>query len=101
MSSPQQMDLPRPGEMIAGKYQVESILGRGGMGVVLTACHLDLNQRVAIKLLRADLAQGGEAVARFLREARAAARIQSEHVVRVFDVGRLDNGAPYIVMEHL
>jgi serine/threonine-protein kinase len=90
-----------PGTVLAGKYRVERVLGTGGMGVVVAALHEQLDERVAIKLLRADRLAQNEAVERALREARATVKIQSEHVVRVFDVGTLDTGAPYIVMEYL
>ncbi|HEY8040797.1 MAG TPA: serine/threonine-protein kinase, partial [Polyangiaceae bacterium] len=93
--------LPRPGELLAGKYTVERLLGMGGMGVVLAARHVDLDERVAIKMLLPHVQPQGEPVARFIREARAAIKIRNEHVVRVLDVGRLESGAPYIVMEYL
>jgi eukaryotic-like serine/threonine-protein kinase len=90
------------GEIIADKYQVEGVLGEGGMGLVVSAWHLGLRQRVAIKLL---LTNGSPledaAIERFQREARAAARIRSEHVCRVLDVSTLANGTPYLVMEYL
>ncbi|WP_394847902.1 protein kinase [Pendulispora brunnea] len=89
------------GETIDGKYRMDRVIGEGGMGLVLEAMHLQLEQRVAIKVLAGEALKSEEAVARFAREARAAARIQSEHVVRVFDVSTLDNGAPYLVMEYL
>ncbi|WP_394837392.1 protein kinase [Pendulispora rubella] len=89
------------GETIDGKYRMDRVIGEGGMGLVLEAMHLQLEQRVAIKVLAGEALKSEEAVARFAREARAAARIQSEHVVRVFDVATLDNGAPYLVMEYL
>jgi len=89
------------GQLIAGKYRVERVLGRGGMGVVVAAHHLVLDQVVAIKFLLPEALGSAEAVARFEREARAAVKIQSEHVARVTDVGRLENGAPYMVMELL
>jgi serine/threonine-protein kinase len=89
------------GQLIAGKYRIEQMLGRGGMGVVMAALHEHLNQRVALKFLTDDAYQQPEAVARFLREARSAVQIQSEHVARVMDVGTLESGAPYMVMEHL
>ena len=89
-----------PGEILAGKYRVERVLGAGGMGVVVSALHLELDQRVAVKFLLAQIASP-EAVARFVREARAAVKIRSEHVARVIDVGRLGDGAPYMVMEYL
>jgi len=71
------------------------------MGVVVEAMHEELDQRVAIKLMAEHAASNTEWAARFAREARAAARIRSEHVVRVFDVGKLDTGQPYMVMELL
>ncbi len=97
------MSLPYPpGTVLAGKYRVERLLGKGGMGWVVVATHLQLEQRVALKFMNAEHAgQHPDSVARFLREARAAARIQSEHVARVSDVGTLDNGSPYLVMEYL
>jgi serine/threonine-protein kinase len=88
-----------PGSVIAGKYRVERIIGQGGMGVVLAARHLGLDELVAVKLIREERAEGPESLARFQREARAAARIKSEHVARVLDVDRLPEGSPYIVME--
>jgi eukaryotic-like serine/threonine-protein kinase len=86
------------GDRIADKYLVEQRLGSGGMGVVVAARHIELGQPVAIKLL---YRRGEAAAARFLREARICARLTSDHIPRVFDIGRLDNGAPYIVMERL
>ncbi len=89
------------GAILDGKYRVERVLGRGGMGVVLAAVHLQLGQRVALKLLLPEVCANQDAVDRFLREARAAVRIQSEHVARVTDVGTLGSGEPYMVMEYL
>jgi serine/threonine-protein kinase len=91
----------REGDVLVGKYRVERVLGSGGMGIVVAARHLRLEERVAIKFLHPDALTNGEAVARFEREARAAARIKSEHVARVSDVGTLDNGCPYMIMEYL
>src|SRR4051812_27787936 len=71
------------------------------MGVVLAAHHLHLDQRVAIKLLLPELVRDHEVVTRFLREGRAAAKIKSEHVVRVLDVATLESGEPYMIMEYL
>jgi serine/threonine-protein kinase len=90
-----------PGDVLAGKYSVERVLGVGGMGVVVEAMHLELDERVALKFLLPAALENPEAATRFVREARAAVRIKSEHVVRVSDVGRLEDGAPYIVMEFL
>jgi serine/threonine-protein kinase len=89
------------GEVIGGKYRVERVLGIGGMGVVVAAIHLQLDQRVALKFLRAEARDNDEVVERFTREARAAAKISSEHVGRVMDVGRLDSGELFMVMEYL
>ena len=91
----------REGEVLAGKYRVERVLGMGGMGVVVAAMHLDLHELRAIKFMLSTALDNAEAVERFMREARAAARLRSEHVARVHDVGHLDNGAPYMVMEYL
>ncbi len=91
----------REGDVLAGKYCVERVLGVGGMGVVVAARHVQLGQKVALKfLLPAALTNAG-VVARFDQEARAAARLRSQHVARTLDVGTMENGAPYIVMEHL
>lgn len=89
-----------PGEVLAEKYQIESVLGRGGMGLVVSAMHLHLRERVAVKLLLPEVTHP-DAVARFIREARAASKIKNEHVARVTDVGMLPSGLPYMVMEHL
>src|SRR5688572_9829029 len=95
--------VPAVGEVIAQKYRVESIVGAGGMGVVVSARHLQLGQVVAIKLLTLppDEDRRDEAIARFLHEAQAAAKLQSDHVVRIYDVGQLDSGLPFMVMELL
>ena len=91
----------RQGDILAGKYRVERVLGAGGMGVVVAAHHVQLDKRVAIKFLLPDALSNAEAVERFAREARAAVKITSEHVARVIDVGTLETGAPYMVMEFL
>src|SRR5262245_59127005 len=91
----------REGEVLAGKYRVDRVLGVGGMGVVVAAHHIELDDKVAIKFLLPETLENGEAVARFAREARAAVKIKSEHVARVSDVGKLESGAPYMVMEYL
>jgi hypothetical protein len=102
--------------LLAGKYRIERVLGQGGMGVVVAAVHVALDERVAIKLLLPEALGNAEVVARFQREARAAVRIKSEHVARVLDVGTVDPaaatlqpafgvpfvpGAPFMVMEYL
>jgi eukaryotic-like serine/threonine-protein kinase len=96
------MDSPvQEGDLLAGKYRVEKVLGFGGMGVVVSAFRGDLEQRVAVKFLSQAAAERPDAAERFRREARAAAKIRSEHVARVLDVGTLDTGLPYMVMEFL
>jgi serine/threonine protein kinase len=96
------MDSPvQEGDLLAGKYRVEKVLGFGGMGVVVSAFRGDLDQRVAVKFLTPAAAERPDAAERFRREARAAAKIRSEHVARVLDVGTLDTGLPYMVMEYL
>src|SRR5437868_1659788 len=92
---------PEPGMVLAGKYRVEQVLGVGGMGAVVAAHHLQLDQKVAIKYLLPEALKSREVVERFAREARAAAKIRGEHVARVIDVGQFDDGAPYIIMEYL
>jgi serine/threonine-protein kinase len=91
----------KEGDVLAGKYRVEKVLGEGAMGVVVAAMHVHLGERVALKFLKEELANNQEVVARFLREAQSAVRIKGEHIARVSDVGTLENGAPYMVMEYL
>lgn len=86
---------------LARKFRLERTLGSGGMAVVLAAHHLALDQRVALKLLLPEATRSKAAVARFRKEARAAAMIKNEHVVRILDVAVTGSGLPYIVMEHL
>lgn len=100
-SEPMKIEAPQPGTIIGGKYVVEGLLGAGGMGVVLSARHQQLDQRVAIKLLLKEAREHPEVLERFMREARAAAKIHGEHIARVIDVGELSDGAPYMVMEYL
>ena len=89
------------GDVLAGRYRVERVLAAGGMGVVVAARHVQLGQKVALKFLLPVAAANADAAARFQREARAAALLRSEHVARVTDVGNLDGGEPYMVMEFL
>jgi serine/threonine-protein kinase len=97
-----ELDVPVvPGDVVGGRYVVDGMLAAGGMGVVCLATHIDLQQRVAIKFLREAFAKNESLVQRFLNEARAAAVLKSDNVVRVIDVGQLDGGRPYLVMEHL
>jgi len=94
-------DLVKPGEVVAGKYRIDRVLGRGGMGVVVEAWHLHFEERVAVKFLLPERVKDEESMARFEREAKAAYRIKSEHAARVLDVGRTENNVPYIAMEFL
>jgi len=99
------------GDVLVGKYRVEAILGVGGMGMVVAARHLALDEKVALKFMLPAVLADKSAIERFLREARAAVKLKGEHVARVLDVGTLDQaadttwsvlaGSPYIVMEYL
>jgi len=91
---------PRPGDLIAGKYRLESELGRGGMGAVYAVRHGSTGRRFAIKLLNRELSGNADAEARFLREAMLASSINHPAIVEVYDVGRADD-TPYMVMKLL
>lgn len=86
---------------MGGRYRVRRVIGRGGMGAVVAAEHVTLGEAFAIKFLHPKLARDSASVERFFREAKAATRIKSEHVVRVLDVGQTEAGIPFIVMELL
>jgi serine/threonine protein kinase len=90
-----------PGEIVDGRYVVQSNLGGGGMAGVCRATHVALNQPVAIKVMSSCVRDVADVEQRFMREARAATQLKSAHVVRVFDVGTMPDGAPYMVMEYL
>ena len=90
-----------PGEILLGKYRVEEVIGIGGMGRVVRASHLYLQQPVAIKILLPNMVESRSTVERFLREAQSTVRLRSEHIARVMDVGTLPDGAPFMVMEFL
>jgi serine/threonine protein kinase len=94
-------DVLSPGDVIDGKYRVVRRIGEGGMGAVWEGVNLRINRRVAIKVMHAAMARHKRLVARFEREAQAAANIDSAHVVEVFDLGDLANGERYMVMEYL
>lgn len=93
--------MPAFGDVVDGKYRVEERIGIGGMGVVVAARHLQLKQKVALKFLLPEGLRKKGVKERFMREARAAVAIASEHIARVIDVGALPSGIPFIVMEHL
>jgi len=92
---------PKAGLLVAGKYRIERVIGEGGMGIVVAATHEGLDQKVAIKFLAPEAIRNPEVVERFMREAKVAAKVKSEHVARVSDVGRVDGSTPFIVMEYL
>jgi len=89
------------GQVLSGRFRVEHVIGVGSMGVVLAARHLELDERVAIKFIRAEMQKVPGVLSRFAREAKAAVSIKSEHVAQVFDVGTAEGIGPYIVMEYL
>lgn len=91
----------KEGDVLAGKYRIEQVIGVGGMGIVVSAMHLELDRRVALKFLLPQAADNDELVGRFLREAKASRKLQGEHVTQVLDVGLMDDGRAYIVMEYL
>src|SRR6185369_1660327 len=90
-----------PGDLVAGKYEVDRVLGVGGMGAVFAAVDRTTGERVALKCLLPIFCENVDVITRFLREGSATMRLQSEHIARVSATGALDSGVPYIVMEHL
>ncbi len=91
----------RSGDIFLEKYRIDRQIGCGGMGIVYAATDLDLHRKVAIKVLLPEIAAMPMAAARFVHEGRAAARIEGEHVARVFAAGRTPEGLPYMVLELL
>src|SRR5580693_3682482 len=91
----------REGEVLAGKYRLDALLGSGGMGEVYRAENLGLGRAVAIKLLREEHGESSEVVMRFLREARAANIVRHPNVVDILDIGQAEDGTPFIVQELL
>ena len=89
------------GDIVADRYQVDQVIGAGGMGIVYKARHLPLGTWVALKVIRPDIAQNSSLWRRFAREARALAALHNKHVVRVHDAGTLPTGLRYLVMELL
>ena len=92
---------PAVGALINGKYQVEKIIGEGGVGVVVAAVNVELGDRVALKFLRPEMLERADVVGRFMFEAKAASTIKCDHSATVFDVGRTADGVPFLVMEFL
>lgn len=103
MKDTEALSLPiATGDILGGKYCVERLLGRGGMGLVVAARHTVLGHVVAIKLLLPQIASRPGVVQRFLREARASVQLKGDHATRVIDVGTADTtGLPFMVMEYL
>src|SRR5262245_38448698 len=91
----------RRGALIDGTYRVERTLGAGGMALVVEATHVALGRRVAIKVLQGEGATRPEVLVRFQREAQIAAQLPGDHIARVTDLGRIESGEPYLVMELL
>ncbi len=92
------MDIP---QIIAGRFRIECEIGKGGMGTVYRASHLGLERPVAIKVLKQEVASDPEVAERFMREARTMARLRHPRAAMIFDAGRLTDGRPFIVMEHV
>ncbi|MEO7328717.1 MAG: protein kinase, partial [Minicystis sp.] len=90
-----------PGDLVAGRFEVDHVLGRGGMGVVFSAVDAERGALVAIKCLLPELCENADLVTRFVREGQATTRLHSEHVARVFEIGTLASGIPFLVMEQL
>ncbi|HEY6557326.1 MAG TPA: protein kinase [Polyangiaceae bacterium] len=91
----------RIGQVVVGKYRVDQLLGRGGMGAVYRATHTAIGKRVALKFLERNIARDRDAALRFQREAEAASKVESAHIVQIFDSGTTDEGLPFLVMELL
>ena len=88
---------PEPGAIVGDRYRLEEVLASGGMGSVWRARHVELDTLVAVKLMSAELLSSEHGEKRFRREAQAAARLKSPHIVKVFDFGTFE-GKPYLAM---
>ena len=99
LSPPKRTTDPVVGTVMAGKYRIDAVLGRGGMGAVYRATHVMLNKTVAVKTIKPNLIGSAEMVQRFQREARAATSLEHPNIVAVYDLGQADDGGLYIAME--
>jgi eukaryotic-like serine/threonine-protein kinase len=97
---PDELDL-LVGSTVLGKYHIDRLIGRGGMGAVFQATNASIGKRVALKFLGAETSKDGDAAVRFQREAEAASLAESPHIVQIFDSGRSERGLPFLVMELL
>src|SRR5829696_9032320 len=92
---------PSVGSLMAGKYRLDGVIGRRGMGAVYRATHVMLNKTVAVKTIKPDLIDSPEMAHRFQREARAATSLEHPNIVAVYDLGQAEDGALYIAMEYV
>jgi serine/threonine-protein kinase len=99
--APEPQHDPLIGQVLDGRYQVVSVLGEGGMGIVYKAKHVTLNKNLAIKVLKADVSKNQEVVERFRQEAQSATAIGNHHIIDISDFGVLSDGSTYFVMEFL
>jgi serine/threonine protein kinase len=97
---PDELDL-LVGSTVLGKYHIDRLIGRGGMGAVFQATNASIGKRVALKFLGAETSKDGDSAVRFQREAEAASLAESPHIVQIFDSGRSERGLPFLVMELL
>jgi serine/threonine-protein kinase len=86
---------------LVGKYRIESIIQKGGMGTVFSGTHIELGKKIAIKILHPNCAASKEVVQRFLNEARGTAKLQHRNIVDILDIGTDERGIPFFVMEYL
>ena len=95
-----QEGLPKPGDVVADRYQVERLIGEGGMGAVFAARDLEVDEAIALKVLLPEMTEYSDSTKRFMREVRAARAIDSPHVARLLDAGKLETGVPFMVLEN-
>jgi serine/threonine protein kinase len=91
----------REGVLVSGKYRIEKLIARGGMGLVYRASQPMIARRVALKVVRPELLSHPDAAEKLINEACVLGQFQNDHVCRILDAGRLEDGAPYLVLEYL